>query len=190
MKDSRQFFEKRITRKKVFDNAFSVFIDEVELPNGKQARRALIDFPQASAVVPFYDDDRIIMVEQYRYPFDQLFLELPAGKTDSGETPLDCAKRELREETGYEATNYELLISFAPAISYSNEIIHIYVATGLKKVTDPNLEFDEQLRVKIVNFNDILATMLSNNSKERMIDAKTLIGLLLAKDWKKRKKNY
>ncbi len=185
MNESINFFEKLISRKKVFDKSFSVYVDEIELPSGERAQRALVDFPQASAVVPFVDDDHVVMVEQYRYPFDRLFLEIPAGKTDPGEDPLDCAKRELLEETGFQASHYDLLISFAPAISYSNEIIHVYVATGLKKVGSTNLDYDEQLSVKIVNFDDILEQILF---KKEIKDAKTIIGLMLAKKWKEERK--
>lgn len=184
MKKESTFYEHRINRKKVFDASFAIYVDDVELPSGSKATRALVDFPQASAVVPFVDDQHIVMVEQYRYPFDRLFLEIPAGKTDAGESPLDCAKRELREESGYEASEYELLISFAPAISYSNEIIHVYVASGLKKVAELTLDYDEQLRVKIVNVDEILQSVLS---KQEIVDAKTVIGLMLAKKWKEKR---
>ena len=107
--------------------------DEVTLPDGKTASREYIKHPGAVVIIPVLDDGRILLEKQFRYPLDKIFIEFPAGKIDSGEDPLECAKRELREETGYTAVNWEHLCTIHNAIAYSDEHLEIYLARGLKE---------------------------------------------------------
>ena len=181
MGKAETFYERRIDRKLLYNGIFKFFLDQVELPSGRQTHRAWIDFPNASAVVPFLDRDTIIMIEQYRYPFNATFLEIPAGKVDAGESPEDCALRELTEETGYQASKLYHLTSLAPTIAYSNEIIHVYAATDLS-LTTTSRDFDEQIEVKKVKFEEILDDIRHNR---RLYDAKTIIGILFAETWRK-----
>ncbi len=129
-----ELMEKKIGSETIFDgNLLHVRRDTVCLPNGKSATREWIQHPGASSVIPVFPDKQILLVRQYRYPIGQVTLEVPAGKLDSPEEdPLTCAKRELSEETGYEADRLKKLSVLATTVGFSNELIHMYVAEGLK----------------------------------------------------------
>jgi len=142
--------------------------------NGQAGKRIRLEHPEAAAVIPYVTDDEIIMVKQYRYALGQETLEIPAGKLDRGESPEECAKRELLEETGYEMDTLDLIYTYAPAIGYSNELIHIYSGRGLRKVEeriDEN-EIDSIERVSLHKLRDMI-------KKGLILDGKTLIGLSL-----------
>lgn len=106
--------------------------DQVHLPDGKTALREYLTHPGAVAIVGLLEDGRIVLERQYRYPIHQAVIEIPAGKLDPQEDPLVCARRELKEETGFEASDWQLLGRIHPVISYSTEFIDIYLAQGLK----------------------------------------------------------
>ena len=110
---------------------FSFLRDEVELPDGYRTYRDTVRHPGSVAIVPVLPDGRIIMVRQYRYAAGRELLEIPAGTLELGEPILDCAMRELKEETGYEAETFKPLLSCYMTPGYSNEIIHFFVAKGL-----------------------------------------------------------
>ena len=103
-------------------------IDEIRLPNGKNATREYLDHPGAWQVIPLVTPDKVLMVRQFRYPVNRVTLEIPAGKLDRNERPLSCVKRELEEETGMKAGRIRKLLSFWPTATFANEIIHVYVA--------------------------------------------------------------
>ncbi|HML68942.1 MAG TPA: NUDIX hydrolase [Clostridia bacterium] len=124
-----------------------LFRDTVRLPNGKTATRELMRHPGAAAVVPLTEDENVILVRQYRYPFAQVMLEIPAGKLDPGEEPLVCAKRELTEETGCEAAELVPLGVFYPSVAILDEKIHLYLARGLTFCA-ANPDDDEFLHVE------------------------------------------
>lgn len=105
--------------------------DIVSLPDGKETYREYLIHPGAVAILPVLDDGRILLERQFRYPVDQAMIEIPAGKLELGEDPLLCAQRELLEETGYTASSWEYLGRIHPVISYSTELIEIYLAKGL-----------------------------------------------------------
>lgn len=124
-----------------------LFRGTVRLPNGKTATRELLRHPGAAAIVPLTKEGNIILVRQYRYPFAQVMLEIPAGKLDPGEDPLVCATRELTEETGYEAEEIVPLGVFYPSVAILDEKIHLYLARGLTfRATNP--DDDEFLNVE------------------------------------------
>jgi ADP-ribose pyrophosphatase len=153
-------------------NHFSAHLDEISLRNGERGKRIRIDHPEAAGIIPFVTDDEIIMVKQYRYALGHTTLEIPAGKVDPGESPEDCAKRELLEETGYESETLELICTYAPAIGYSNEMIHLFTGRGLKKV---NQKIDER---EIDSIERITVHKLKEMIKGGLIlDGKTLIAL-------------
>ena len=127
--------EKKIrTLGSIHANSFSAHLDEVLLQTGEIGKRIRIDHPEAAAVIPFLSRDDILMVRQYRYALGRETLEIPAGKVDPGEEVDDCVKRELLEETGYVAGAIKRLYTYAPAIGYSNELIHIYRGRGLARI--------------------------------------------------------
>jgi ADP-ribose pyrophosphatase len=107
--------------------------DTVELPDGKHATREFVEHPGAVMILPVFDDGRVLLERQYRYPIHKVLLEYPAGKLDPNESELACAKRELREETGYTAREWFFLTRIHPVISYSTEFIDLYLARGLEE---------------------------------------------------------
>lgn len=170
---SRRLDEKCIRKKRVYrGRAVDFFVDEVRLPNGKSAQREYVGHPGASSIVPFLDKDTIILVRQCRYPVGKITYEIPAGKLDGIEPPLQCAKRELREETGFKAGRVSRLLTFWPAPAFSNEVLHIYVGDRLKTV-GAALDEDEFLEVVQVGFQKALDWITSGKIK----DAKTIISL-------------
>lgn len=152
---------------------FTVHLDEVVLKTGKISRRIKIDHPRAVAVVPLVEEERIIMVRQYRYALGEDTLEIPAGKVDHDEPLEKAAFRELMEETGYTAERLTPLISYYPAVAYSNEVINIFLATNLKKLSEP-LDKDEISSVEIVHLREALDMIKLGVVK----DGKTIIALL------------
>lgn len=112
-------------------------VDRVRLPNGSESTRELVLHPGAAAILPILPDGRIILVHQYRHPVGQSLWEIPAGKLESGEDPLTCAKRELLEETGYEAATWEELLSFYTSPGFTDERITLFLARDLTRVSEP-----------------------------------------------------
>ena len=151
---------------------FTAYLDEVSLKNGKISKRIRIDHPQAAAIVPFVSDEEIIMVRQYRYALKRETLEIPAGKVDKGESPEQCIRRELIEETGFEANLVTWLYTYAPAIGYSNELIHLYIGRELEN-QKTKIDEDEISSMEILNLEEVLG-MIRNNE---IIDSKTIIAL-------------
>lgn len=168
--------EKFLDSKIVFDgNLLKVYRDRVELPNSKEASREFIRHPGAVAVVPITADGKIVLVKQYRYPLGKVILEVPAGKLDQGESPDDCARRELEEETGYVAKNLRLLSSIYTTPGFTDEIIHLYVAEELTLALQCPDE-DEFLDVKVYSKAEVKA-MIQDGT---LTDAKSMLALLLA----------
>ncbi|MFC5430328.1 NUDIX domain-containing protein [Paraburkholderia denitrificans] len=145
--------------------------DTVELPDGKHATREFVLHPGAVMVIPLFDDGRVLMERQYRYPLSRVMTEFPAGKLDPQEGALACAKRELREETGYTAREYVYLTRIHPVISYSTEFIDIYLARGLI-AGEANLDEGEFLET----FTTTLPELLEWVRNGRITDVKTIIG--------------
>jgi len=151
-------------------------IDSVRLPDGNQAKREYLDHPGAVAVIPQISRDKIVMVQQFRYPVREVTWEIPAGKLSPEENPERCVHRELAEETGYKAKRIRRIISFWPTPAFANEIIHIYVATGLKP-GKTNLDSDEFLRTEIWPLQKAYKAIRTGEIK----DSKTIIALLALK---------
>jgi ADP-ribose pyrophosphatase len=131
-----------------------------------------MDHPEATAIIPFVGEDEILMVRQFRYALGRETLEIPAGKRDPGEGLEACVKRELLEETGYEAGKIAFIVTFAPAIGYSNERIHIYSGHQLKK-TQGDIDEREISSVEKWRLKEIQGMI----EKGLIIDGKTLLGL-------------
>ena len=169
---------KRIDRKlKCKGNIVNLYDDTIQLPTGEIVHYDFLNHNGATAVVPVMDDGRILMVRQFRNAIDRETLEIPAGKLDDAEeSGMDCAKRELEEETGYKSDNLELLITLRTWLAFCNEKIEVFIATNLI-VSHQNLDEDE--------FIDVCAYTIEELEKKifdgEIEDAKTIAALMAYK---------
>lgn len=154
---------------------FRLNSEKILLPNGKRTTVDIIRHPGASAMVPVLANGNVILLNQYRYAAGGYIWEIPAGTFDGAEEPLNCAKRELAEETGYAADVWRPLGVITPVPGYSDEKIHLYLATGLSR-TSGHLDPDEVIAVHEFPF----ATALEMVFSGKIQDAKTIAGLFLA----------
>jgi ADP-ribose pyrophosphatase len=153
---------------------FNVALEKVTLPNGVIKDREVVRHPGAAAMVPLLDDGNVVLVKQHRHAVNNYLWEIPAGTLEPDEEPLACAGRELIEETGYEANNFDKLTEILPAPGYTDESIHIFLATGLNAVGQ-KLEDDEILTVQPTPFDKAIEMIKTGEIQ----DAKTIVGLLL-----------
>ena len=153
--------------------------DHVRLPDGSSARREYIVHPGAVMVVPLLADGRLVVERQWRHPLARTFVEFPAGKLEAGEPPLECAIRELAEETGFRAAEWARAGILHNAIAYSDEGIEVWFARGLT-LGEPHLDAGEFLDVSTASFDELDALARSGE----LTDAKTLIGLLWLQNWR------
>ncbi|WP_424245770.1 ADP-ribose pyrophosphatase [Elusimicrobium posterum] len=170
--------ETKIFSKKVHKGVVDFNVDTVRLINGATATREYMVHPGASAILPI-KGDKVILVQQYRYPVGLVTWEVPAGKMKKGQTPLAAAKAELQEETGYTG-KIKKLISFHPCCAFSDEILHIFTATDLKP-GPTNPDEDEFLNTKEFTFKKAFEMV----EKGEIKDAKTIIALSLYKNTQK-----
>ncbi len=169
--------EEKIDSTQVFDGVLlDVRKDSVRLPNGAESVREYIVHPGAVVVIAVLDDGSLLFENQFRYPLQRDFLELPAGKIDSGEDIQRTAERELLEETGYVAGEWRHLGVMHPCIGYSDERIEIFLARGLRKVAEPSLDHNEFLDVLTLSLADAVAAVRDG----RITDAKTITALFWA----------
>lgn len=166
-------YEKTVSSQSIYDGRIiKVKVDEVLLPNGKTAKREIVNHQGAVAVIPLTEDGKLIAVRQFRKPLEKVIVEIPAGKLEPGEDPLSCAKRELEEETGYTAEQYEKLSAFYTSPGFADELLHVYVATGLVK-GESRPDEDE--------FVDVLEMTLEEAHERHkageICDAKTVVAL-------------
>ncbi len=147
--------------------------DRVRLPNGRTASREYIIHPGAVMVIPLFDDGRVLMERQYRHPMGRVMVEFPAGKLDPGEAVLDCARRELFEETGTRAREWSRAGVLHPVISYSTEFIEVWFARGLSQ-GERQLDEEEFLDLFTATPEQVLQWCMDGT----ITDAKTLIGAL------------
>lgn len=170
-----KFEEKTISTEHIFKGKIiSVQVDEVELPDGKRSNREIVRHPGAVGLIALTKENKIVMVEQYRKPLERSLLEIPAGKLEPGEEPAVTAERELEEETGYRAGQMEYITSFYTSPGFANEIIHIYLASGLEKVENP-ANGDEDEFVELVELS--LEKALECMKNQRIFDAKTVFAV-------------
>ena len=167
--------EVQTASKRIYHGAIlDFYTDTVRLPNGHTAGRELTRHNGAVCVVPLTDDGRVIIEKQFRYPLDEVLIEIPAGKRDSrDEPPETAARRELREETGVEAEELVFLGTYYPAAAYSDEVIWMYLARGLK-YGDQKLDDDEFLRVETMPLSQLAEEVLRGN----IPDGKTQTAIL------------
>ena len=176
--------ETRLDGGVVYDGPFlKVERDRIRLPDGKESHREFIRHPGAVVILPLLPDGRILLERQFRYPNGKVFIEFPAGKIDPGEDHLDCAKRELVEETGYTAAKWRFVCTIHNAIAYSDEHLEIFVAEDLTH-GEQQLDAGEFLEL----FSVTLPELLDLVRRGEITDVKTIIGTfwlekILAGDW-------
>jgi len=144
----------------------------VTLPDGKEAPRFVLEHPGAVAAVCRLPGEKVILVEQFRKAIERISLEIPAGKLEAGETPEECIKRELIEETGLRAGRLRKLISYYPSCGISDEIIHIYLAEELVKTSRGEID-EVGLKTVILPLGK-LKRMIATG---KILDSKTIIGV-------------
>lgn len=175
-KAGQDMSEKQLTCQTVFKGKLlHVVSDTVRLSNGHETVREYIRHSGAAMIIAMADENTIVLVRQYRYPLDSHFIELPAGKIDPGEESMDTAKRELREECGYDAKAWRHLTTLHPCIGYANERIELYLARDLVAVGQ-QLDDDELLEVLHVPVTEALLWVRDG----KITEAKAVTGLLWA----------
>lgn len=167
--------EERLRSEEIYrGRILDVYKDTVLLENGTEAIREVVHHPGGACVVPLTSDGCVLMVRQFRYPHHTETLEVPAGKLEYGEDPLQCAVRELKEEVGGEAESLESLGSLFPTPAYDEEVIYMYLARQITETSTQSLDADEFLDVVRIPLADAVQMVMEN----RIRDAKTQIALL------------
>lgn len=173
----KELNEKKLTSKLIFDGkVVHLYKDTVELPNGKEAVREVIRHVGAVGVIPITDKGEVILVKQFRYPFDTVLTEIPAGKLDSkDEDVIEAAMRELREETGVTAGSLTFIGDLIPSCAILDEVIHLFVAEELS-YGDCDPDDDEFLNVVKIPLSDALRYVMQGKIR----DSKTQVAILKA----------
>ncbi|TCS93491.1 NUDIX hydrolase [Hazenella coriacea] len=169
----KKFEEKTISSQTIFEGkVVHLQVDQVELPNGSTSFREIIKHSGAVAVFAITDENRLVLVRQFRKPLEKTILEIPAGKLEKGEDPADCAKRELEEETGYVAGQLEPMVSFYTSPGFANEYLYLFQAKELQK---GQVHLDEDEFVELVELT--LEECQAEIAKGTICDAKTVAAI-------------
>ncbi len=169
-----KLYEKTLSSKSIYDGKIlHITLDEVELPDGRKSKREVVNHPGGVAVAALDADNNLLFVRQFRYPYRETVLELPAGKLEKGSTPLENGKRELLEETGAQGFSYISLGQVYPSPGYTSEIIHLY-ACRVKSVGESKLDEGEFLNVEKIPLNSAVEMVINN----QIPDSKTQIAVL------------
>ena len=169
--------EKTLTRKDIFNGRIiTVHVDDVELEDGKTGYREVVDHPGGVCVAAVTEDRELLFVRQFRYPYHEICLELPAGKLEKGEDPAEAIKRELREETGCTGKNWQFHGNMYPSPGYCGEIIRLWSCEVDKESGEQDLDEDEFVECEKIPI-DKAVEMVMNNE---IPDAKTQVLILKA----------
>jgi ADP-ribose pyrophosphatase len=169
--------EKKLVERRFYTGKIvNVRVDDIELPTGKLTTREVVEHPGGVAVLPLEEDGSVVMVRQWRYPFMEELLEIPAGKLSPGEAHDACGLRELAEETGLIPSSYEYLGCVYPSPGYSAETLHLYLARGFTR-TKSRPDEDEFLVVERHPFKEVEKLIM----EDKIRDAKTIAAVLKTK---------
>ena len=171
-----KLFEKTLETKNIFDGkVIHVTYDTVELENGEMATREVVRHPGGVCIAALTENNELLFVRQFRYPYKEVVLELPAGKLEKGQTPLENGKRELLEETGAIGREYIPLGKLYPSPGYCGEIIHLYFCK-IDRFEQQHLDEDEFVTVERIHIDRAVEMVLNNE----LPDAKTQVAVLKA----------
>ena len=180
----KNYFKKAILKEKISElksKKFTFEINRIKLPNGHEGEYGSIKHPGAALAVPITKDNKVIILRQYRFAVSQYLLEFPAGTLEIGETPINSIKREIQEETGYKAEQWDELGTLVPAPGYADEAIYLFLARSLSKLkSDVKGDLDEDIEVLIMD-PDKLDNLIS--SGHEILDAKTVTAWFRAKQF-------
>ena len=172
--------EKTLSSEQKFDGKIvKLYVDSVELEDGKKSFREVIKHPGGVCVLPMDEEGNVLFVRQFRYPHKKVLLEIPAGKLEYGENPSECGIRELKEETGCTCDRYEYLGSLIPTPAYCGEVIHMYLARGLH-YGEQKLDSGEFLDIEKIPLDRAVEMIMNNeieDSKTQIADLKTRLKL-------------
>ncbi len=157
---------------------FDVQVDEIIYESGNKGSREIAVHNGGAVVVPVKDDGKIVLITQFRYPFNKFLMELPAGKLDKGEGPLNCAARELEEETGYKSENIIKLGAICTTPGFCSEVLHLYLAKDLIPGNHNREEGEFGMEVFEFTIDEIEEKIRIGE----IIDSKTICGIYLAKN--------
>ncbi|MBE3519661.1 MAG: NUDIX hydrolase [Firmicutes bacterium] len=170
--------EKRISTQRIYEGKIMALrVDTVVTSSGRLTTREILERPRVVSVLPLDDQGNVILVRQFRYAVGRETLEIPAGVVAEGETPLAAARRELREETGFDAASFRELVSYRPAIGFSTEHMTIFLAKSL--IYAPEKGDEENIRVERIPFGQLYDMVVRGDSP--LDDAKSIVAILLAR---------
>ncbi len=172
------FEEKTISSEMIYEGKIlNLRRDKVQTVTGGPSYREIVEHNGGAVAVAITEFGKLVMVRQFRKPLEKAVLELPAGKIEKGEEPIDTIGRELREETGYTARTFTLLTAFYPSVGYTTETLYIYLASGL---SPGETDYDEHEAMDIleIDFQEAHNMVIRGEIQ----DAKTMLGILLAKN--------
>ena len=173
------FMERPTSTNRIYDGrVLNLRVDKVTLDGGLAATREVVEHPGATAIVPLKENNQVVLVRQYRYPINTELLEIPAGTLERGEPPDTCARRELKEETGFVCNELTKIFECYIAPGYSTEKIHFYIAKKLvRELSNP----DEDERIKVEEFP--LSEVLEKIRNGEICDAKTICAIFRTLDF-------
>lgn len=173
------FEEKTLKSELLYEgNILNLRRDLVTIKNGGTSYREIIEHREAAVMIPVTDEGKIVLVEQFRKALERAVLEVPAGKLEPGEAPIDAARRELREETGYSAASIEYMITYYPTVAYCQEKLYLFLC---KNLTPGETDFDESESIEIHEYD--LPTLKNMIMSGRIQDAKTIIAVLMLEQY-------
>ena len=173
--------EKSVSTKRIFDGRLiGVRVDTVQLPNGQEATREIVEHPGAVAIIAITDENKLVLVRQYRRPTGEVLLEIPAGVPGKEEQGTEAARRELEEETGYQAKSIKNIFAGYSSPGYSDELIEFYLATELT-LAPAHPDEDEFVEVELIDLKAGLNLIKTGKIK----DNKTAVGIMIADRWRR-----
>jgi len=172
-------YEKTVSKDYIYKGkVVNLRVDDVVLPNNKRAQREIVEHAGAVGIIAINEKKEIILVKQYRKPVEEILFEIPAGKLEKDEEPIECAKREMEEETGFTPLNLKKIAEFYTSPGFSSEKLTLFYTDRIKKTEQTKGDPDEFLDVVTIGLNQAFKMLKSG----QIMDAKTIIGILIVKE--------